>query len=76
VSRFIVTVDYTEQRVRPTSIVKARKMAKKLYRDAHPDVAPYVELFFHRRRDGIEVLAVDNGYDTAYATGITVQREK
>lgn len=76
-SRFRVTdEDRVEQFDKPTSIAKARKIAKQLYREAHPDVAPYVQLFFHRRRDGSEVLAVDNGYDSSYATAITISREK
>lgn len=75
-SRFIVSDYGVEQFDKPTSIAKARKMAKQIYKAAHPDVAPYVQLFFHRRRDGSEVLAVDNGFDEAYATGIKIVREK
>lgn len=65
----------TERVEHASKLPRAKRIAKEIYKDAFPDVWQYVELYFSTRRDGTIDLVCDDGR-AAWATGITVRREK
>lgn len=65
----------TERVEHAAKLPRAKKVAKDIYREAFPEVYPYVELFFSTRRDGTIILAVDDGRAT-WDSGISITRER
>jgi hypothetical protein len=72
--KFLIEDPHGSERAEQASkLPRAKKIARQIYRDAFPDVWPWVELYFSTRRDGTIDLVVDNGAE-AYATGITIRK--
>lgn len=72
--KFLIEDPRGSERIEEASkLPRAKKIAKAVYRESHPDVEPYVELYFSTRRDGTIDLVVDD-YSEAYASGITIRK--